>query len=114
MFPLLRYGLVAVSIFNILAITINRYVMIGHPRVYPRVYSSRWLPLQVAGTWVGGFASLVPTMLSAWGQFGLDPNIGSCTILPDQAGRSPKQFLFVFIFCTPSIAIVVCYARYNS
>lgn len=36
LFPLFRYGLMAVSIFTVLAITINRYVMIGHPRVYPR------------------------------------------------------------------------------
>lgn len=36
LFPLLRYGLVAVSLFTILAITINRYVMIGHPRIYPK------------------------------------------------------------------------------
>lgn len=36
LFPLLRYGLLAVSLFTVLAITINRYVMIGHPRIYPR------------------------------------------------------------------------------
>lgn len=36
LYPLLRYGLLAVSLFTILAITINRYVMIGHPRIYPR------------------------------------------------------------------------------
>lgn len=36
LFPLLRYGLSAVSLFTVLAITLNRYVMIGHPRIYPR------------------------------------------------------------------------------
>jgi hypothetical protein len=36
LFPLTRYGLVAVSLFTVLAITINRYVMIGHPRLYPK------------------------------------------------------------------------------
>ena len=36
LFPLMRYGLVAVSIFTVLAITLNRYIMIGHPRLYPR------------------------------------------------------------------------------
>lgn len=36
LFPVLRYGLVAVSLFTILTITINRYIMIGHPRIYPR------------------------------------------------------------------------------
>ena len=36
LYPLLRYGLLGVSIFNILAITINRYVMIAHPYLYNR------------------------------------------------------------------------------
>jgi hypothetical protein len=34
LYPFFRYGLVAVSIFTVLAITINRYVMIAHPRWY--------------------------------------------------------------------------------
>jgi hypothetical protein len=32
----MRYGLLAVSIFTVLAITLNRYIMIGHPRLYPK------------------------------------------------------------------------------
>lgn len=36
LFPLMRYGLLAVSIFTVLAITLNRYIMIGHPRLYPK------------------------------------------------------------------------------
>ena len=49
-----------------------------------RLYSTRLLPLQVVGTWIGGFGSLIPTLASAWGQFGMDPEIGSCSILPDR------------------------------
>jgi 7 transmembrane receptor (rhodopsin family) len=36
LFPFMRYGLLAVSIFTVLAITLNRYIMIGHPRLYPK------------------------------------------------------------------------------
>ena len=36
LYPLMRYGLLGVSMFNILAITFNRYVMIAHPTIYPR------------------------------------------------------------------------------
>ncbi|XP_069943879.1 uncharacterized protein [Cherax quadricarinatus] len=45
LFPILRYGLVAVSVFTVLAITINRYIMIAHPRLYHRMVpeSLRWL-----------------------------------------------------------------------
>ncbi|XP_063228657.1 G-protein coupled receptor moody-like [Bacillus rossius redtenbacheri] len=111
LFPLLRYGLVAVSLVTVLAITINRYVMIGHPRMYPKLYSKKYLGLMVACTWVFGLGALVPTWLGAWGQFGLDRCIGSCTIMPDAAGRSPKEFLFVVAFLIPCLAIAVCYAR---
>ena len=29
-----------------------------------------------------------------------------------RAGRSPKQFLFVFAFLSPCLAIIICYARW--
>ncbi|XP_001606666.2 G-protein coupled receptor moody isoform X1 [Nasonia vitripennis] len=111
LFPLLRYGLVAVSLFTVLAITINRYVMIGHPRLYPKLYKPKYLVLMVLATWIGGFGALIPTWFEQWGRFGLDPVIGSCSILPDVYGRSPKEFLFILAFLAPCIAIVVCYAR---
>lgn len=111
LFPLFRYALMAVSLFTVLAITINRYVMIGHPRLYPRLYRRRWLALMVASTWLLGFGALVPTWLGVWGRFGLDRQVGSCTILPDDAGRTPKEFLFIVAFVIPCIVIVVCYAR---
>ncbi|XP_046429906.1 G-protein coupled receptor moody isoform X1 [Neodiprion fabricii] len=111
LFPLLRYSLVAVSIFTVLAITINRYVMIGHPRLYPRLYKPKYLVLMLVAIWICGFGALVATWFGQWGRFGLDPAIGSCSILPDVHGRSPKEFLFILAFLTPCLAIIVCYAR---
>ncbi|KAI5727147.1 hypothetical protein M8J76_015006 [Diaphorina citri] len=111
LFPLLRYGLLAVSLFTVLGITINRYVMIGHPTLYPKLYSSKFLAFMVACTWLFGFGALVPTWLGVWGRFGLEPSIGSCSILPDDYGHSPKEFLFLVAFVIPCISIVVCYAR---
>lgn len=65
----------------------------------------------VTVTWVGGFGALVPTWLGKWGQFGLDATVGSCSILPDSVGRSPKEILFMGAFVVPCVSIVVCYAR---
>nr|XP_033331745.1 G-protein coupled receptor moody isoform X1 [Megalopta genalis] len=111
LFPLLRYGLVAVSLFTILAITINRYIMIGHPRWYPTLYKQKYIAPMVVGIWLVAFGVLVVTWFESWGRFGLDTAIGSCSILPDVHGRSPKEFLFVVAFLIPCVAIVVCYAR---
>ncbi|XP_048483358.1 G-protein coupled receptor moody [Plutella xylostella] len=111
MFPLARYALVAVSLFTVLAITINRYVMISHPRLYPKLYKRQYLAIMVASTWTFAFGALIATWMEKWGRFGLDPSIGSCSILPDSNHRSPKEFLFVGAFMLPCLAIVVCYAR---
>uniref|UniRef100_A0A182PGY9 G-protein coupled receptors family 1 profile domain-containing protein n=1 Tax=Anopheles epiroticus TaxID=199890 RepID=A0A182PGY9_9DIPT len=109
--PMMRYGLLAVSLFTILAITINRYIMIGHQRLYQRIYRTKHLCLMVAFTWILGFGSLLPTWHEKWGKFGLDINIHSCSILPDSQNNSPKQFLFFIAFALPCLAIIVCYAR---
>ncbi|XP_041981136.1 G-protein coupled receptor moody-like [Aricia agestis] len=111
MFPLARYALVAVSLFTVLAITINRYVMISHPRLYPKLYRRQYLAIMVASTWIFSFGALIATWMEKWGRFGLDPSIGSCSILPDRNNRSPKEFLFVGAFMLPCLAIVTCYAR---
>lgn len=111
LFPLLRYGLVAVSLFSVLAITINRYVMIGHPGLYPTLYKTKYLIPMVLAIWIIAFGLLIVTWFERFGRFGLDPVIGSCSILPDVNGRSPKEFLFVLAFLIPCFAIIVCYAR---
>lgn len=65
----------------------------------------------VAGTWVTTFSIMIPTWRGVWGCFGLDVSIGSCSILHDKYGRSPKEFLFIAAFMVPCICIVICYAR---
>ncbi|KFB45344.1 AGAP001498-PA-like protein [Anopheles sinensis] len=109
--PMMRYGLLAVSLFTILAITINRYIMIGHQRLYQRIYRTKHLCLMVAFTWILGFGSLLPTWHEKWGKFGLDVVIHSCSILPDSQRHSPKQFLFFIAFALPCLCIIICYAR---
>lgn len=38
----------------------------------------------VAATWIGAFTSLIPTWRGVYGRFGLDKQIGSCSILLDE------------------------------
>ncbi|EDW62850.1 G-protein coupled receptor moody [Drosophila virilis] len=111
LFPLLRYGLLAVSLLSVSLITINRYIIIAHPRQYPRIYQRRYLALMVAGTWLVTFSIMIPTWRGVWGRFGLDTSIGSCSILHDKYDRSPKEFLFMAAFMLPCVCIVICYAR---
>lgn len=65
----------------------------------------------ILGIWIAVFSILIITWFESWGRFGLDVVIGSCSILPDINGQSPKEFLFFVAFLIPCIVIVVCYAR---
>ena len=65
----------------------------------------------IAAIWLSVLIFLAPTLSGSWGHFGLDPTIGSCTILPNADGSSPKDFLFVFAFVLPAFSICGCYLR---
>ena len=107
--------------FRILKMLINSWliIMIGHQLLVVnlkfnwtfRLYKRRLLILMIALTWLGCFGSLLPTLFGQWGVFGLDEEMGSCSILQDRHQHSPKEFLFVVAFLLPCVAIVVCYAR---
>ncbi|CAH2090481.1 unnamed protein product [Euphydryas editha] len=111
MFPLARYTLVNVSIYTIVAITINRYVLIAHPRFYPKLYKNRNIAIMLISIWVCPFAVYTAIWFEKWGRFGLDASIGSCSILPDENKISPKTFLILIVFIIPSIVISILYAR---
>uniref|UniRef100_T1IMW7 G-protein coupled receptors family 1 profile domain-containing protein n=1 Tax=Strigamia maritima TaxID=126957 RepID=T1IMW7_STRMM len=108
--PFFRYSNVAVSLFTVLAITINRYVMIAHQQLYPRFYQFRSLTAMIAAIWIFSFGTLVPTLLGVWGRFGFDPKVGTCSILPVN-NQSPKAFLFIVAFGLPCVVITICYLR---
>ncbi|XP_022122578.1 G-protein coupled receptor moody [Pieris rapae] len=111
LFPLMRYGLVAASLFTVTAITINRYVIIAHPRLYPIAYKTRNIRLMLLIIWLSSFGCLVATWFNKWGSFGLDASIGSCSIIQDKNGRTPKKTLFLVAFTIPCVAIIFCYTR---
>ncbi|XP_050731478.1 protein trapped in endoderm-1-like [Eriocheir sinensis] len=108
-FPFFFYGNVATSLLNMVAITVNRYILIAHHGLYDRVYRQHFIYLMIALIWLFSFGMMVPPLFGLWGRLGLDPPSFSCTILKEK-GSSPKKFLFIFGFMLPMIAIIVCYS----
>lgn len=108
--PFLFYGNYGASLISMVAIAVNRYVLIAHYSLYCRVYRRPFVLLMVAGVWLFSFGWLVPPLLSLWGSLGWQPATSSCTILRDAAGRSPKMFLFLMGFTLPCLAIITCYS----
>jgi len=109
MFPFLFYGNVAASLMSMVAITINRYVLIAYYGYYNRIYSSGNILLMLAAVWIFSFGMIFPPLVDVWGTLGLDEATFSCTI-KKLDGKSPKKFLFLVAFLLPSISILVCYS----
>ncbi|XP_043282007.1 protein trapped in endoderm-1 [Venturia canescens] len=107
-FPLFFYGNVAVSLLSMVAITINRYVLISKSDIYARLYTTRGITLMLIAIWGLSFSLLVPPLLGVWGTLGLDRATFSCTILKKN-GRSPKKLLFVVGIIVPCIVIIISY-----
>ncbi|XP_018021107.1 protein trapped in endoderm-1-like isoform X2 [Hyalella azteca] len=106
-FPFFFYGNVAVSLLNLVAITLNRYILIAHHSIYDRVYRRVNLYIMILAMWLFAFGIMVPPLLGVWGSLGLDPQSFSCTILKKD-GKSPKKFLFLMGFLLPCVMIIVC------
>ncbi|XP_014474408.1 PREDICTED: protein trapped in endoderm-1 [Dinoponera quadriceps] len=107
-FPLFFYGNVAVSLLSMVAITINRYVLISRSDMYARLYTNRGIMWMLIAIWTLSFSLLLPPLLGIWGTLGLDSASFSCTILKKN-GSSPKKFLFVLGFLLPCVVISVSY-----
>lgn len=82
--------------------------------IFCRIYRRKYLGVMVAGTWLGAFCSLIPTWQGKWGQFGMDRNIGSCSILPDkdsEYNRSMNFLLFIECFLRLSSSDCIAFNR---
>jgi len=109
LFPFFFYGNVAASLMNMVAITINRYILIACHANYSRIYSHMNIFLMIAFVWLFSFGMMVPPLLEVWGTLGLDEQTFSCTILK-RNDTSPKKFLMIFGFLMPCIVIIACYS----
>ncbi|XP_035773734.1 G-protein coupled receptor moody-like isoform X2 [Anopheles albimanus] len=107
----MQYGSVGVSLLCITMITINRYIMIAHYSSYSKVYKTTWIMLMIGVCWLFSYGFQIPTLLGVWGKFGYNHQLGTCSILPDDEGRSSKTAMFIIAFLIPCIIIVICYSR---
>ncbi|KAH8419836.1 hypothetical protein KR009_003104, partial [Drosophila setifemur] len=109
--PFIQYGNIGVSLLCIAMITINRYVMITHHGLYARIYKSHWIAVMIAACWLFSYGMQLPTLLGAWGRFGYDFRLQTCSIMSDKHGHSSKTTLFITAFVIPCLVIIACYAK---
>ncbi|XP_014670607.1 PREDICTED: protein trapped in endoderm-1-like [Priapulus caudatus] len=109
-FPYFFYSNIASSILMMLLITVNRYVIIVHRAAYTRLYRRAVVVGMVLFAYAFPPLLLLPTLVGAWGRFGLNERTMSCTFLVAD-GRSARPFVFVLGVFVPTIVILVCYLR---
>ncbi|CAG7835392.1 unnamed protein product [Allacma fusca] len=109
LFPFFFYGNVATSLMSMVAITINRYILIAHYSWYDKLYRKWNIIAMISFVWIFSFAMMTPPLLEIWGTLGLDSTSFSCTILKKD-GKSPKKFLFIFGILIPCAVIIFCYS----
>ncbi|EDV91786.1 G-protein coupled receptor moody [Drosophila grimshawi] len=109
--PFIQYGNIGVSLLCIAMITINRYVMITHHGIYARIYKRHWIAVMIAACWLVSYGMQLPTLMGAWGRFGYDARLQTCSIMSDSHGHSSKTTLFITAFVIPCLVIIACYAK---
>ncbi|KAK9890111.1 hypothetical protein WA026_008921 [Henosepilachna vigintioctopunctata] len=109
LFPVLFYGNVAVSLLNMVEITLSRYVLISYNKYYEQMYSKKSIWIQLIAAWAIAILIMLPPLLEIWGTLGLNPSTFSCTIL-DKDGTSPKKVLFMIGFVLPCVVIIISYS----
>ena len=108
-FPFFFYGNVAASLMSMVAVTINRYVIIGCYSHYATLYKPSAVYMMIAALWIFSFGMIFPPLVDLWGTLGLDEETFSCTI-KKLDGKSPKKFLFLVAFLLPCVVIIFCYS----
>lgn len=100
-----------VSLLSVAMISINRYILIAWPELYNKVYTKVKVCIYIGSIWLIAYGVQLPTLAGVWGVFGIDENLGTCSINRDKNGNTPKISLFVIGFALPCIVIIVSYAK---
>ena len=109
------YAASGVSLFNLLLITINRYILICKNSKYCKIYTNFNIGLMIACIWFLGCGLIFFPLVGIWGKIGRDiDKYGvkgpSCNILHDEKGHNPKMFYMVLAFFLPCVTIIFCYS----
>ncbi|XP_040845284.1 G-protein coupled receptor 84 [Ochotona curzoniae] len=104
-FGLLLFTSNSVSILTLCLIAVGRYLLIAHPRLFPRVFSAKGLVLALVGTWVVGVASFAPL----WSVYILVSVVCTCSF--DRIRGRPYTTILMgiyFVLGLSSVGIFYC------
>ncbi|KAL7030087.1 hypothetical protein ACKWTF_006512 [Chironomus riparius] len=108
-FPFVFYSNVCISMLSMILMTINRYILITFQHLYPKIYTTKLIIVQLFCAWFIAFLIMFFPLSGLWGELGHEPKTFSCTILKKD-GKSPKTFIFLVGFLLPCFIIILSYS----
>ena len=106
-------GTCTVSMSSLLAITINRYIIICHNDIYNKVYSNFNVAIMIFIIWLVCFGVNILPVFGIYGQYGIDAEKDGCDFQPDKNSNEiyliADIILFIY-YILPCLAIIACYA----
>lgn len=102
----LRICNLMISVFSVVAIALNRYFLVVHPRMYRSVYNPRCMAVHIAFLWIFPAMFVLMPLLDIWGTVGFIPEIGNCNV-----DGPTRKISLVLMITLPTVLIVYCYAR---
>nr|XP_032812325.1 melatonin receptor type 1A-A-like [Petromyzon marinus] len=96
------------SVFNIMAIALNRYCYICHSFYYDRLYGTRKTLAYVSGVWLLTLTAILPNLFV--GSLQYDARVYSCTFSQSVSTAYTVSVVF-FHFLLPIGVVVFCYLR---
>ncbi|XP_004644828.1 melatonin receptor type 1B [Octodon degus] len=96
------------SVFNIVAIAINRYCYICHSATYHRACRHWHVPVYISLIWLLTLVALVPNFFV--GSLEYDPRIYSCTFIQTASAQYTRAVVVIHFFL-PITVVIFCYLR---
>ena len=100
------YAPITISLTTLMSISINRYVIVCHNKIYDSVYSNYKVILKIALIWFLGIGILILPAFGVMGEFRLDETKYGC----EWEGDSSKMVFTVLFTLLPLVIMIFCYS----
>eukprot|EP00092_Neocalanus_flemingeri_P075842 GFUD01094018.1.p1 GENE.GFUD01094018.1~~GFUD01094018.1.p1 ORF type:complete len:301 (+),score=69.02 GFUD01094018.1:111-1013(+) len=107
-FPVLFYLILGASILSLMNVTINRTCVLLFQEKAQKIFTVKFSNLVIFLCWLLPLAVLIQPMFGLYGKMDVKDYTKSCTILPDEYGRSPKKIMYNLFIFLPCSVMVIC------